>query len=111
MAKQTGILKIKGTINGITFYRLEKEYYARKKSSLTGRRVKKDPVFRETMRYARLLAKASVIGSTVYHSIPKEKKRRELYQKITGQAIQLLKDGNNEELIRTSLTSVFNPLP
>jgi hypothetical protein len=109
MAKQAGVLKIRGTIAGICFYQLEGEYYARSKSSLSGKRVKQDPVFSETMRYANLLGKASVIGSTVYRSFSKERKSRTLYQKITGRAMKMLKEGWSEELIVSSLRFVFNP--
>ena len=93
MAKQTGIIKITGTVDNICFYKLEREYYARQKSSLSGKRVKKDPAFAETMKYAKLLAIASRIGSVVYRSLPKEKRERKLYQQLTGRAMQLLKKG------------------
>jgi len=45
VAKQIGATKITGTIQNICFYKMEGQYYARQKSSLTGKRVKKDPAF------------------------------------------------------------------
>jgi RNase P protein component len=100
MAKQAGIIKMTGTVNDICFYKLKTEYYARQKSSLSGRRVKKDPAFAETMKYAELLATASRIGSVVYRSLSKEKRERRLYQQLTGMAMQLLKKGmRSDELI------------
>jgi hypothetical protein len=59
MAKQIGFLKITGTLGDITFYELDGEFYARKKSSLDGKRVKKDPRFRRTMYEAGEFGKAS----------------------------------------------------
>jgi hypothetical protein len=109
MARQAGVLKISGTIAGICFYQLEGEYYARRKSSLGGKRVKQDPVFIETMRYANLLGKASVIGSTVYRCFSKERKSRIFYRKITVRAMKMLKEGWSEELIMSRLRFVFNP--
>lgn len=96
MAKQTGPIKITGTIDNTCFYKLEGEYYARQKSSLSRRRVKTSTAFKETMRYAGLLAKASVIASKVYSVLPPEKKNRKVYQQLTGKAMRMLKDSVDE---------------
>lgn len=86
MAKQAGMIKIEGTIDGICFYKLDGNYYARAKSSLDGKRVKKSKAFRQTMRYARIFAKASVIGSTIHRMLPEDKRSRKVYQQLTGKA-------------------------
>ncbi|WP_276503349.1 hypothetical protein [Terrimonas pollutisoli] len=99
MARQAGPIKIKGTICGICFYQLGNDHYARKKSSLSGKRVKTGKAFRETMRYARLLAKASVIGSFIYRQLPIYKRDRKVYQCLTGQAMQMLKEGLTEKQV------------
>lgn len=97
MAKQVGLIKIKGTIGGICFYKLDGTHYARTKSSLSGKRVKTSEAFRETMRYAGLFAKASMIGSTVYRMLPKVEKDRKLYRQLTGKAMKMLRDGLTEK--------------
>ncbi len=97
MAKQVGTIKIKGTIGSICLYKLDGNFYARTKSSLDGKRVKKSKAFRETMRYARLFAKASVIGSTIYRMLPKDKRSRKVYQQLTGKAMKMLKDDLSEK--------------
>jgi hypothetical protein len=66
-------------------------YYIRSRSSLTGKRVKKDPAFRKTMGYATLLAKASRIASVVYAVVLPQHKRHVLYRTLTGQAMGWLK--------------------
>jgi len=99
MAKQTGPIKISGTIGGISFYRLYEEHYARSKSSLTGKRVKYDPAFKKTMNYAALLASAAKIASVIYHTLPVEQKNRKKYQEMTGKAMQLLKKEMDTETI------------
>lgn len=106
MAKQVGTIKIKGTIDGICFYKLAGNYYARTKSSLDGKRVKKSRSFGETMRYARLFAKASVIGSTIYRMLPKNEKDRKVYQQLTGKAMKMLKDGLNEKEVIKKLKTL-----
>jgi recombinational DNA repair protein (RecF pathway) len=97
MAKQAGTIKISGTIGDICFYRLHEEHYARTKSTLSAKRVKHDPAFEETMKYAALLACASKIASVIYKQLPKEQKSRKKYQAMTGQAMRLLKEKMNIE--------------
>lgn len=97
MAKQEGAIHIEGCIDNIVFYRLGCNFYARMKSSLDGKRVKKDPAFKETMFYAGLLARASKIASSVYKNIICEQKKNGLYRTLTGQSIRLLKAGVCEE--------------
>jgi|KBSSwiStaDraftv2_1062776.scaffolds.fasta_scaffold315713_3 hypothetical protein len=99
MAKQAGTIKIKGTIGDICFYRLHEEHYARTKSSLSAKRVKHDPAFDATMKYAALLACASKIASVIYKRLPAEQKDRKKYQAMTGQAMRLLKEKKNIDVI------------
>ncbi len=106
MAEQIGRIRITVTVAGITFYKMYGKYFARQKSSLDGKRVKKDQAFRETMRYANLLAKGFVINSYVYRSLLKEKIRRKLYQQLTRKAMRLLKEGWNREEVILKLKGV-----
>lgn len=94
MAKQIGPFKITGCYDNICFYKMDGQYYARTKSSLDGKRVKKDPAFWETRWHSDLLAKSSKIAAAVYRSLPKEKG---LFRKLTGQAMRLLKEGKTTE--------------
>lgn len=93
MAKQVGPVYYSGTIGMICFYKMKGQYYARMKSSLTGRRVKKDPAFKRTMQNANILGEASRIASAVYRSVKGEQKSKELYRTMTGIAIRMLKQG------------------
>jgi hypothetical protein len=79
------------------------QYYARKKSSLSGKRVKRDPKFENTRRYAGYMAQASQIAAAVYRSLPKEERQHALYREMTGKALQLLKEGLEEAAIRERL--------
>ena len=76
------------------------------KSSLSEKRVKSDPAFKETMRYAELLGRASQIASAVYRGLPKSKRKHGLYRKLTGEAMKLLKDGRTDH----EVLEVFNDL-
>lgn len=107
VAKQVGPYKITGTIHKICFYQMEGQYYARQKSSLTGKRVKKDSAFAGTMRYAELLGKASKLASLIKRSYPKEEQCRELFRMLTGKVIRLMNDAVGEEEIKARLSFVL----
>jgi hypothetical protein len=107
MAKQTGPVKIAGTIGNICFYEMDGKHYARLKSSLKGKRVKKDPAFQLTMMYAGWLAKASKIASVVYASLPEKEHRQ--YRIMTGIAMKMLKAGAAPEDIVDHLAEMYIP--
>jgi len=92
MAKQiAGLCNFVGTIDDMTFYRMEGKYYARGKSSLTSKRVKTSPEFRRTMFNAGLLARASKIGRVIYKALPPRWRQYWMYRSFTGEALLLLK--------------------
>ncbi len=106
MAKQVGPYKITGTIDNICFYEMDGQHYARQKSSLTGKRVKKDPVFARTMQNASLFGKASSLASQIKRGFPKEEQCRELYRELLRKVLDLMKEGVAEEEIRQRLSFV-----
>lgn len=103
MAKQLGPLFFTGCMGDLCFYKLDGQYYVRMKSSLSGKRVKKDPRFRLTMLYAGLMAQASKIASAVYRSLPDDKREHALYRLLTGKALRLLKEGMGVDDVKTRL--------
>ncbi len=48
MARQTGLLKIKGTLDNVTFYKSKDGHLAKMKTSLDGELIKNDPSFART---------------------------------------------------------------
>jgi len=48
MAKQTGIIKLKGTIGGISFYKTSDGHLAREKGGVDASRIANDPAFQRT---------------------------------------------------------------
>jgi hypothetical protein len=92
MPKQKGLF-ITGTYNGICYYKMNGQYYCRRKSTLSRKRVKRSPAFKLTMKYAGLLGQASQVAAEVYRSLPRAQRKHALYRALTGQAMQLLKAG------------------
>jgi len=66
MPKQKGPVYYTGTHGDACFYKMDGQYYVRKKSSLSGKRVKQAPSFALTRVYADLLAQASRLAAAVY---------------------------------------------
>jgi hypothetical protein len=95
MAKQTGPNPFTGRRGNLLGYRMAGKYYVRIVSNLTAKRVRKDPAFKLTMEYAGLLGKASKIASGIYRLLPDRK--HGFYRRLTGIAMQLLKQGRTGE--------------
>ena len=96
MARQIGDIILVGTIDDITFYKMEGRGYARKKTSLTGKRVKRDPRFQRTMESAHRLGRGSQLASTVYRSLPRPMQVYALFKELKSIAILAIKEGKGE---------------
>ncbi len=107
MARQSGNICITGTIDQLCFYQMDGKFYVRLKSSLTGKRVKKDPAFKATMYYAGLMGQASKLASQVYQSLPEAVKEKGLYRQFTGKAMQWLKEGKDPDQVKVLLQKRF----
>ena len=96
-----------GTRDNVTIYLMNGEYYIRSKSSLTGKRVKRDPAFARTMEYAGWLKKASVIASLVYRQIPENGRVYKQYRELVGKAMGLLKEGLDVDAVLIMLEATY----
>ncbi|MFT3823406.1 MAG: hypothetical protein QM731_05775 [Chitinophagaceae bacterium] len=102
MAKQ-GYFKFERTFGCVTFYRVGDKWYFRQKSSLSSQRVKTSKRFANTMANARSLGRGARLASVVYRKLPESWKMFELYQKLTGIAAQLLREGKCDDDIVQAL--------
>jgi hypothetical protein len=93
MAKQIGHIKIIGTIDNLTFYEMDGEYYVRMKSSLTGKQFKTKKCFERSRRSAARFGAGNKIAGEVYRSLPDEKRVYALFCSLKSIAIALLKQG------------------
>lgn len=69
MAKQKGIIKLDGTIGGITFYKSEDGYLAREKGGVSGDRIANDPNFQRTRENGEEFGRAGKAGKLLRNSI------------------------------------------
>lgn len=69
MAKQKSIIKLNGTLGGITFYRSQDGFIAKEKSEVTANRIKKDPAFQRTRENGYEFGRAGKSGKILRNSI------------------------------------------
>ncbi len=104
-----GVPPFIGTQDNLTIYFMNGAYIVRTRSSLTGKRVKRDPAFAKTMKYAGWLKQGSRIASRIYRQLPDDKRMYKRYRELTGKAMLLLKEGFNADNVITMLEAVYLP--
>jgi hypothetical protein len=109
MARQAGPIYFTGTIDDITFYKMEGTYFARKKSSLDRKQFRTDPRFARSRKSAAKFGEASKLASDIYHLLPKEEKKKGVIGKLTGQMGRLLREGKHAEEIIQHFKQHYQP--
>lgn len=69
MAGQDGIIKLKGTIGGITFYKTKDGYLAREKGGIDRKRMANDPAFKRTRENGQEFGTAGRYGKYLRNAI------------------------------------------
>jgi hypothetical protein len=69
MARQKGIIKLKGTVGGITFYKTQDGHLAREKGGIEASRIKSDPAFQRTRENGSEFGRAGTAGKVLRTSI------------------------------------------
>jgi hypothetical protein len=109
MARQAGNLRLVGTIDGITFYKMKGDYYARTKSSLDRKRILRDPSFQRFRECSKVFGKASKLASQLYRLFPKEMRKHGVHGKLTGELNLLFREGKtSEQAIEIMLKKYLN---
>lgn len=107
MAKQVGPIFLVGTFDGVHFYKMGDEYYVRMQSSLEGKTVKTSARFRNTMRFANMMASSSTIGRAIFKALPARFKQSWMYRAFVGEAMQLFKTGKAYEEVFDVLWKLY----
>ena len=69
MARQRSIIKLDGTIGGITFYKSKDGYLAREKGGISAERIANDPAFQRTRENGAEFGRAGKAGKVLRNSI------------------------------------------
>ena len=102
MAKQAEGFLV-GTYDDITFYKMEGQYYARRKSSLTGKKFWKHKAFEGSRRSCGRFGRGNQLASIVYNEIDESVRVYALYCRMKREAIAMLKAGKTEAEVIESL--------
>src|SRR5258707_1582590 len=100
-----------GNAGGACCYFSRGRWITRKTSSLTGKRVQQDPAFKGFRESSHRMKEASPIAASLYRLIPRAQKEYRLYRLLTGEALKMIKQGLNREVITKKLKqSYIDPL-
>ncbi len=105
MARQTGIIKLKGTIGGISFYKTTDGHLAREKGGVDANRIANDPAFQRTRENGSEFGRAGKGGKLLRNAIRillQNAKDKRVVSRLTKTLVAVTKtDTTNERGLRT----------
>jgi len=105
MARQTGIIKLKGTIGGITFYKTSDGDLAREKGGVDASRIANDPAFQRTRENGSEFGRAGKGGKLLRNAIRillQNAKDKRVVSRLTTDLLKVVKtDTSNARGLRT----------
>lgn len=114
MAKQTGIIKLKGTIGGISFYKTTDGHLAREKGGVDASRIANDPAFVRTRENGSEFGRAGKGGKLLRNAIRillQNASDKRVTSRLTKDLLAIIKtDTTNERGLRTLSDGDFNLL-
>jgi hypothetical protein len=93
MARQKGIIKLKGTIGDITFYKTKDGHLAREKGGIDASRIKSDPAFQRTRENGAEFGRAGKAGKvlrTAFRTLLVNSADSRMVSRLTQQMIKVL---------------------
>lgn len=107
MAKQLGIIKLKGTIGDITFYKSIDGYLARQKGGIEGTRIATDPAFERTRENGAEFGragKASKLLRTSLQGLLQNTADRRVASRLTTEMVKVIKaDSTSDRGMRNAV--------
>ncbi len=97
MARQDGYIRVTGVAEDVQHYLCDGLYYARMKSSLTGKDFWKGKAFEGSRKSCKRFGIGNKLASAVYKGLTKEKRVYALFCDLKTIAILRLKAGSTEE--------------
>lgn len=104
MAKQSGIIPIKGTIGNLTFYKGKEGYLVREKGGVTGERIANDPAFQRTRENGQEFGRAGKAGKllrTSVRALTQNASDPKMVSRLTKEFMRVIKaDATNDRGLR-----------
>jgi len=99
MARQKGIIKLKGTIGDVSFYKSKDGYLAREKGGVDGARIRNDPAFQRTRENGSEFGRAGAAGKVLRNALRlllQHASDAKVTSRLTKQMLQVIKsDGSS----------------
>lgn len=95
MARQTGVITLKGTIGGVSFYKSRDGHMAREKGGVDGNRIKNDPAFQRTRENGAEFGRAgraSKILRDAIRIILQNAKDRRVVSRLTTEMVKVIQN-------------------
>ena len=106
MARQNGIIKLKGTIGGISFYKTADGHLAREKGGVDKSRIANDPAFQRTRENGSEFGRAGKGGKVLRNAIRillQNAKDKRVVSRLTTDLLKIVKtDSTNARGLRTA---------
>ena len=93
MARFTSKIRYSSCKSQVCTYSMKGKIYQRSKSSLTGERVKTDPVFKNTMMYAQIMKHSGHLSSLLHRKFSPRWKRKVKYKRLVSMAFRFFEKG------------------
>lgn len=93
MARQKGLIKLKGTMGDITFYRTKDGYMAREKGGITAERLQNDPRYQRTRENMAEFGRAGKAGKVLRASIQnilRNSADRRMVSRLTKEMVKVI---------------------
>jgi hypothetical protein len=94
MARQTGIIKLKGTLDDISFYKSSDGHLARTKGGIDGNRIANDPAFQRTRENGSEFGRAGKAGKLIRNAIRvllQNAKDKRVVSRLTKDLVAIIK--------------------
>ncbi len=95
MPKQAGEFFIEGSFDDLCFYKMDRTYYVRMKSSLSSKKFWKHKAFEGSRRSCKRFAEGNRLASKLYRMVEEEKRVYSLFCFLKKKAILLFKEGKS----------------
>lgn len=104
MARQKGIIKLRGTIGDITFYKTQDGHLAREKGGIDASRIKNDPAFKRTRENGAEFGRAGAAGKilrTSFRALLIDTADSRMVSRLTQRMVKVIQaDAVNERGLR-----------
>ncbi|PZD79168.1 hypothetical protein [Mesonia sp. K7] len=94
MAKQAGIIRLKGSIGGMSFYKTSDGYLVREKGGIDGKRIANDPAFQRTRENGEEFGRAGAGSKLIRNAIRlllQNVKDKRVASRLTTQLLKVIK--------------------